>query len=130
MMHATRWYGLVLGILTVWRVAHLFYAEDGPGDVFIKLRVWAGTGVWGTVLDCFYCLSLWIAAPLTLVLGEGWEERALLIPALSAGAILLERVTNRGLDHGPPADIPTILEVPDVLHQQAIANADEQRVSP
>jgi hypothetical protein len=54
------------------------------------------------LLDCFYCLSLWVAAPLGFLLGENWRERVLLWPALSAGAILLERVTNRAA-RVPPA---------------------------
>jgi hypothetical protein len=61
----------------------------------IRLRRQAGTGFWGKLLDCFYCLSLWIAAPLALLLGGGWTERLLLWPALPASAILLELLTSR-----------------------------------
>ena len=88
-------YRLVLGVLVVWRITHLLFAEDGPWDVVIPLRRQAGAGFWGKLLDCFNCLSLWIAAPLVLLLGGGWTERLLLWPALSAGAILLERLTSR-----------------------------------
>ena len=88
-------YRLVIGVLVVWRITHLLFAEDGPWDVIIRLRRRAGDGFWGKLLDCFYCLSLWIAAPLTLLLGNGWAERLLLWPALSAGAILVERLTAR-----------------------------------
>ena len=90
-----RFYRLILGILSVWRVTHLLYGEDGPGDVFVRLRQQAGQGFWGDLLDCFYCLSVWVAAPFALWLGEGWKERLLLVPALSAGAILIERLTSR-----------------------------------
>jgi hypothetical protein len=88
-------YWLVLGVLGVWRVTHVLFAEDGPGDVVIRLRRKAGTGFWGKLLDCFYCLSVWIAAPFALMLGSGWKARLLLWPALSAGAILIERTTSR-----------------------------------
>jgi hypothetical protein len=88
-------YWLVLGVLGVWRVTHLLFAEDGPWDVVIRLRQWAGTGFWGSLLDCFYCLSVWIAAPFALTLGSGWKARLFLWPALSAGAILIERTTSR-----------------------------------
>lgn len=87
-------YRLLLGALCVFRVSHLFYGEDGPWDVFVKLRRLAGEGFWGGLLDCFYCLSLWIAAPFAYLLGEGWEERLLLWPALSALAIIVERLTG------------------------------------
>jgi hypothetical protein len=88
-------YQLVVGVLVVWRITHLLSAEDGPWDGVIWLRRQAGAGFWGKLLDCFYCLSLWIAAPFALLLAGGWTERLLLWPALSAGAILLERLTSR-----------------------------------
>ncbi len=91
-----RFYWLVIGILCVWRITHLLLAEDGPWDIVIRLRRKAGTGFWGSLLDCFYCLSLWMAVPFALLLGGGWKERLLLWLAFSAGAILLERITNRG----------------------------------
>jgi Protein of unknown function (DUF1360) len=94
---------LLLGALCVWRITHLLNAEDGPGDVFVRLRRQAGAGVWGELLDCFYCLSLWIAAPLAVALGKNWRERLLLWPALSGGAILLERVTDNEKSVQPPA---------------------------
>lgn len=87
-------YGLTLGILSVWRITHLLYGEDGPADVFVRLRRLAGRSLFGQLLDCFYCLSVWIAVPFALWLGGRWQERLLLVPALSAGAILLERLTS------------------------------------
>ena len=90
-----RWYWLILGMLAVWRVTHLLAAEDGPFDLIVRLRRRAGAGFWGSVLDCFYCLSLWVAVPFACLLGETWKERALLWPALSGAAILLERLDTR-----------------------------------
>lgn len=97
-----RFYSLLLGILSVWRITHLLHAEDGPWDLVVRLRRTAGAGFWGHVLNCFYCLSVWIAAPFAIYLGEKQGERILLWPALSAGAILLERVTDLGRGE-PPA---------------------------
>jgi len=88
------YYPLVLGILCVWRIAHLLYAEDGPWNVVVRLRRRAGAGFWGDLLDCFYCLSLWIALPIAIFLGDGWKERLLLWLATSAGASLLQRLTS------------------------------------
>jgi hypothetical protein len=87
-------YRLTVGILAVWRVTHLFYAEDGPWEVFARIRRLAGSGFWGKLLDCFYCLSLWVAFPFAVILGDGWKDRLLLWPALSGAAILLERLTG------------------------------------
>ena len=108
-----KFYWLVLGILCTWRVTHLLQAEDGPWDLVVRLRRRAGNGFWGRLLDCFYCLSLWIAAPLAALIGANWAERLLLWPALSAGAILLERATSR--EAAPPAQYWEDKEKSDVL---------------
>jgi hypothetical protein len=95
-------YWLVIGTLAVWRVTHLLQAEVGPWDIMVRFRRGVGSGFWGALLDCFYCLSLWISAPPALLIGKMWFERFILWLALSAGAILLERLTKR--DEGlPPA---------------------------
>jgi hypothetical protein len=90
------WYRLVLGALAVWRVTHLLYAEEGPFDVLVWLR-----RMGGRLFACFYCLSVWVAAPFALLLGESWRERLLLVPALSAAAIVIERLSERA--EAPPA---------------------------
>jgi len=90
-----RYYAFILGALAVWRIAHLLHAEDGPGRLLARLRKLAGSGFWGELLDCFYCLSLWVAIPFAAFLGERWTERLLLWPALSGAAILIERATSR-----------------------------------
>lgn len=89
-----RFYWLLIGVLTVWRLTHLLNAEDGPWDLLVRFRRLAGEGVFGKLLDCFYCLSLWIAPPFAYLLGETIGERLLLWPALSGGACLLERLTE------------------------------------
>jgi hypothetical protein len=89
-----KFYWLLLGVLTVWRITYFLQAEDGPWDIVIRVRQFAGEGFWGKLLDCFYCLSVWVAAPIACLLGQILLERALLWPSLSAAAILLERVTN------------------------------------
>ena len=93
-MEGMRFYWLILGALCVWRLTHLLHAEEGPGGVFARLRrMLAGTFLAGPI-DCFYCLSLWIAVPFAILIGADARERALLWPALSASAILMERVIS------------------------------------
>ena len=91
-------YYLAVAILAAWRVTHVLNAEDGPWDSMARLRRAAGDGFFGKLLDCFYCLSLWVAAPLALMAAPNWKEAVLLWPAISAGAILLERATSRKLE--------------------------------
>lgn len=78
-------YELLLGILAVWRVTHLLHAEDGPWDIVVHLRRLAGTSFWGQLLDCFYCLSVWIAVPIAILLGHSFVHGFMLWLALSAG---------------------------------------------
>ena len=92
-MSGDRIYGLLLGILCVWRITHLLNAEDGPGGWLVKWRELIGNGFWGDLLDCFYCLSLWVALPFAVWLGDELKGQLLLWPALSAGAILIERAS-------------------------------------
>jgi hypothetical protein len=87
-------YWLTLGALAVWRTTHLLNAEDGPGDLFVYVQRIAGSGFWGNLLDCFYCLSLWIAAPFAWWIGTSWMHKLLLWLALSATAILIERLSG------------------------------------
>jgi len=77
--------------LACWRITHLVHAEAGPWQVLARLRDRARGTMWGEAMACFLCLSIWVALPLALLTGAGWSERALLWPALSAAAILIER---------------------------------------
>jgi hypothetical protein len=105
---------LVLGVLTVWRITRLLNAEDGPWSLSVHIRRRVGRGFWGTVLDCFYCLSLWVAAPVAVLAGRNHRERMLLWPALSAGAVLLEQATVHRAESTVPMRLSSI-EEPDEL---------------
>ena len=94
-------YWLLLGALVVWRLTHLLHAEDGPWDLMRRFRDAVARGFAGGLFDCFYCLSLWIAAPVAWFLGSEATHKFLLWPALSAGAIIIERVIHN--DDAVPA---------------------------
>lgn len=84
------WPRLALAVLAAWRVTHLLAAEDGPFDLVLTLRRQLGTGMWGRMMDCPYCLSLWVAAPLALLLAGdvgGWLLSTL---ALSGAVCIIE----------------------------------------
>ena len=89
-----RWYWLLLGVLAVWRVTHLLQAEDGPWNAVVRLRRKLGEGFLGELLDCFYCLSLWVSVPFAFAIGETLKEMLLLWLALSGAAILLEKISS------------------------------------
>jgi len=89
------WLAFVLGTFSVWRITHLFNAEDGPWDLFVRFRRLLGNGFFGQLTDCFYCLSLWVAFPFALVLGQSWPEKILFWWAMSGAAVLLQRFSEK-----------------------------------
>jgi hypothetical protein len=98
---------IALAILATWRVTHLLAEEDGPFDSMLKLRAKLGASTVGRLMDCFQCLSLWIAIPFAFTVTRSpwaWVPAWL---ALSGAACLLER-----LGHEPaplqlrPPDLP------------------------
>lgn len=68
------WFVFVLTALATWRISHLLTEEDGPWEIFFRLRVWAGavwdasTAEWGSdkllgqILTCPLCTSVWVSA--------------------------------------------------------------------
>jgi len=62
------WPTLFLTTLAAWRLTHLLANEDGPADLVLRLRRALGDSGIGHKMDCFQCLSLWVAAPLALIL--------------------------------------------------------------
>jgi len=89
------WFMFFIISLVVWRISHMLSKEDGPFDIIFLLRKKAGAGFFGNLLDCFYCLSMWIALPFGIWLGQNWIEKILLWLALSGAACLLEQATTR-----------------------------------
>ena len=85
---------VAVSVLAVWRLTHLIVAEDGPWNVFLQLRRASAALRLNRATDCFYCASVWIAIPFALLIAGEWRTIAICIPALSGGAIMLERLTT------------------------------------
>ncbi len=84
--------GLLLPALAVWRLTHLIWAEDGPWRVVARMRQLAAAhGV--RSVDCFYCLSLWVAAPFAVLVAGSVGSGVVDWFAFSGAAILIERAT-------------------------------------
>lgn len=81
--------------LAVWRISHLFSQEDGPFDAVLKFRKLLGQGFFGSLLDCFYCLSVWVAIPFAVYLSRNWTEGIIIWLALSGAACLLFKITDK-----------------------------------
>lgn len=96
---------LAIAVLATWRVAHLLAREDGPFDLIVRLRARAGESVFGQLMDCPYCLSLWVAAPFAFLLGNTALAWCAAWLAISGGASLIECFAERPAQ--PPPDITT-----------------------
>lgn len=88
-------WNFVVAVLASWRLTHLLAEEDGPADIVIRFRELLGDSFVGKMMDCFYCLSVWIAAPAALFITRRPLEWFMNWLALSGGACLLERLTTK-----------------------------------
>jgi hypothetical protein len=84
----------VLAVLATWRVTHLLANEDGPADIIVRFRRLLGQSLAGSLMDCFYCLSLWIAAAAAFFVSTKPLEWVFAWLAISGGACLLQRLGN------------------------------------
>jgi hypothetical protein len=91
-----RVFRFALAGLAVWRMTHLLALEDGPADVIAKLRVRAGSGPLGELMDCFDCVSIWVAAGFVPFVARRPGERAVSWLALSGVASALQRIAGAG----------------------------------
>lgn len=86
------WPKFVLAVLATWRVTHLLASEDGPADLVARGRVRLGRSFLGSLMDCFNCLSVWVAAPVSLLVCRTPADLLRVWLALSGAACLLERL--------------------------------------
>jgi hypothetical protein len=88
------WPRFALAVLATWRITHLLAKEDGPADLIARFRAWLGTGITGRLMDCFHCLSFWVAVPLAFFVCRRPLDLVVAWLALSGGACLLERTAH------------------------------------
>lgn len=97
----------ILLVLATWRLSSLLVNEDGPLDIFVKLRKYIGveTNAYGVdvgqnvvakVFTCIWCMSVWVG-----FLASFFSEYSVNIGwfivswfAISTGAILFEEVLS------------------------------------
>lgn len=91
-LNSSPWLIFTFASLAAWRITHLLQAEDGPFDLIVKLRNQVGHGFFGQLMDCFYCLSVWIALPFAWLLTNTLTEGLIMWLALSGAAIFLQRI--------------------------------------
>lgn len=98
---------LLLLSLAVWRLSSLFAREDGPYDIFIKIRLKAGvsidefgeeysTNMLSKGLLCIWCNSLWFSSIVSLFASRNVIGYIFNTLALSALAIIIDKVVTNG----------------------------------
>jgi hypothetical protein len=88
----------LLIVIVVWRLTHLITSEDGPFDLIIKLRKLLGNSFFGKLMDCFYCLSIWIGLLCAIYEGDHVMEIIILTLYYSGASLLLEKLTNKNFE--------------------------------
>lgn len=106
------WIRFVLAVLATWRITHLISSEDGPADLVVRLRARLGNGLAGQLMDCFKCLSIWVALPAAVFVGGKPVHILVTWLAVSGAACLIQRAgedpvvirplpdESRGMDDG------------------------------
>lgn len=130
------WFWFSLGVLATWRVTHLLAEEDGPADLVVQLRARLGDGAAGRALDCFHCLSVWVAAPVALLLARDIATWLIAWLAMSGAACLLERTTSKtgtqahhaNLLHGDDRYVMLRPGAPGAAYGDAAGSAASQQV--
>lgn len=87
---------LIVAVFAVYRVSKMAAQEDGPFDIFSGFRArFTGNNWFSVGIRCVYCVSFWVALLFSLMLvWRGtvvWADVPLVWPALSGGAIVVEK---------------------------------------
>ena len=91
------WPSFILAVLATWRITHSLASEDGPADLIVRFRSRLGNGLAARLMDCFQCLSLWVAMPMAFFVSGRPVEIVFTWLALSGAACLLERTAREPL---------------------------------
>lgn len=89
------WLLLVLLTLAVYRVSHMLAYEDGPFDVFARMRGAVGQASWiGRGLHCVLCLSFWLSLVVFFLLYPvvGVVMGVVAWQAVAGGVLVLHKV--------------------------------------
>ncbi len=93
------WMVLLLVVCGVYRVSRLATQEEGPWDVFTRVRAVVGQSSWvGRGFHCYMCVSFWLAglAAVLLVLSgrAAWVDLWLVWPGIAGAAVVLYQVVR------------------------------------
>jgi hypothetical protein len=117
-------WSFLMAVLATWRVTHLLASEDGPADAIVRFRALLGRSIFGQLMDCFHCLSLWIAAPAALFVTRKPLDWLMTWLALSGAACLLDRLV-KGAEAISITTPPTEGELGNVLRIETYGTEEQ-----
>lgn len=83
-----------LSALAVYRLSLLVARENGPWELFRRLRSVASGTMIGRVISCSNCLGMWLSLPFAWFVGSSVVERLVAWWALAGAAVLMDRATR------------------------------------
>jgi len=106
---------IIIFILATWRLSCLLLYEEGPFDIFTKIRTLMGIyeeldeegnssryiekkTFFTDLFSCMYCLSIWVGLSFS-ILYYIFPQTAIYIAtpfAISAGAVLIDNLSDGG----------------------------------
>jgi hypothetical protein len=92
--------------LAIRRVLRLLPGVNGPWNLTTRLRDRFGATMPGQWMNCFYCMSLWIALPLAVLTSNGWLGIVVHWLAPPGAACMQEKSTPWPGPEFQPVEIP------------------------
>lgn len=90
------WFTYALAVLAVYRLAYMLAYEDGPADIFARLRERAGQATWvGRGLHCVLCISFWLSLIAALFIANHPAVWLWFWFAIAGGVLVLHKVLYR-----------------------------------
>lgn len=100
---------IVVFMIAVWRMSIMITREDGPGEIFKKLRYYLGAeddfglsewewmSAWGKLVSCPYCISVWVASIFVLIAAifPAFAKALFIALAGSGVTVLIERLMEK-----------------------------------
>ena len=80
----------------VYRISHLLSQEDGPFNFVINFRKLFGKSQLGQLMDCFFCISIWISFILSFIFVKDTIGNILMEGfAISGAAVAIHKLTSK-----------------------------------
>jgi|SRR5215831_4606408 len=91
---AAVFFRFLVGALATWRLAFLLAREQGPWDMFGRLRRSVGPGMVGQLLSCVKCVGIWVAIPFAFFVRGDWVDLVVVWLALAGVTGLIDEWTR------------------------------------